>query len=142
MSALLWAREHLTSFYLRKGKCPKTEARPGRISGPATEDCAIRRSTELGPGDQRFWENLVKDSPFEVWGVPDFDSLIMGVQDSISDISDTEFSRVFQPQLLIEDDRRVQCQRYARQQLKLVAKKNSPELAILRCSAPKVLLGR
>lgn len=60
----------------------------------------------------------------------------MGVQDSISDISDTEFSRVFQPLLLIEDDRKVQCQRYARQQLKLVAKKNSPELAILRCSAP------
>ena len=28
----------------RKGKCPKTEGRPGRISGPATEDCAIRRT--------------------------------------------------------------------------------------------------
>ncbi|CAL1166769.1 unnamed protein product [Cladocopium goreaui] len=30
-----------------KGKCPKTEARPGRISGPATEDCAIRQQLKL-----------------------------------------------------------------------------------------------
>ena len=57
---------------IRKGKCPKTEARPGRISGPATEDCAIRRSRPAGgAGDQRcdFWYIWSLGSP-QFWLMP------------------------------------------------------------------------